>query len=146
MDEGPYIKKRVTSQKEVCNQCKFCNAHKVYTRKSHEVLHAECRHPEVSAYCPSIGRFPCNHLEHAEEDVFTPGWCPVKIKASNYADWVVEIKQLAEKEGVVVDSFTHKDVLILFFLERKPAYVALEEYKDFQRRYFAIQKSNAKLS
>ena len=146
MNEVPYTKKRVTSQKEVCNECKFCDSHKVYTRKSHDVLSAQCKHDEVSSYCPSIGRFPSNHLEHDEEDIFTPGWCPVKIKASNYAEWINLIKQLAEKEAVTVDSLAHKDVLILFFLERKPAHVALEDYKDFQRRYFAIQKSNAKLS
>ncbi len=145
MDEGPYIKKRVTSQKEVCNQCKFCDAHKVYTRKSHDVLSAECRHPEVSAYCPSIGCRLSNHLEHDEEDVFTPGWCPVKIKASNYNEWVIEIKQLAKAKQITVDSIAHKDVLILFFLERKPPHAALEEYIDFQRRYYAVQKSNAKL-
>lgn len=141
MNEGPYIKKRVTSQKEVCNECKFCKAHKVYMRKSHDVLSAECKHPEVSAYCPSIGRSLSNHLQHDEEDVFTPGWCPVKIKASNYNEWIIKIKQLAETEGILVDSSAHKDVLILFFLERKPAHIALEEYKDFQKRYFAIQKS-----
>lgn len=78
MDEGPYKKQKMISQREVCNYCKYCRSHVVYKRKSHDILSAECNHPKVEEYCPSLGGYSSNHLDHDGTDIFSPNWCPVK--------------------------------------------------------------------